>query len=102
MSTKNEIRILVEWKNADYFEISHHLEDTFEKSFSGSGVSIGDATGDASFYVYENQVESFISLLTDEMENLKDTYKRMKYRIGKESDFYTEDGDYVRNSAPLV
>jgi hypothetical protein len=100
--SKNEVRVLVEWKNADYFEISDYLENTFEKSFSGSGILISDKTGDASFYVSETQVKSFISLLTDEMGNFKNKYKRMKYRIGKENDFYTEDGNYVKNSAPLV
>lgn len=102
MTKKNEVRILVEWKNADYFEVSVHLETIFEKSFGGSGVSLDDTTGDASFYVYESQVDSFISLLEDEMKEMKNKYKRMKYRIGKDTDFYTEDGDYVRNAAPLV
>lgn len=100
--SKNEIHVIVEWKNGDYEDISYHLEQTFEKSFSGSGVYITNSVADATFWVKENQVDSFLSLLEDEMKSLKNRYNKLKYRLGKTSDFYTHDGDHVENAAPLA
>lgn len=101
MSTNNEIRVLVEWINGDYYYISEHLEEKFPKSFSASGILMTNNQCDASFYVKPKQVNSFISLLNDEMSNFKKKYKRMKYRVGKVDDFYTDCGDIVQNSIPL-
>lgn len=98
--TNNEVQILVEWKNADYYEISTTLENKFEKSFCGSGTCM-NGISDISFIVEEKQVNSFLSLLGDEMEELKRVYSKMKYRLGRVSDFYTEEGDIV-DAAPLV
>lgn len=98
--TNNEVRILVEWKNADYYEVSTSLEDKFEKSFSGSGTCMNGIC-DASFIVKEKQVKPFLSLLEDEMIGLQGIYKKMSYRLGRVSDFYTEEGEIVDN-APLV
>ena len=98
--TNNEVQILVEWKNADYYEISTTLENKFEKSFSGSGTCM-NGISDISFIVEEKQVNSFLSLLGDEMEELKRVYSKMKYRLGRVSDFYTEEGD-IADAAPLV
>lgn len=99
---KNEVYVIVEWNNADYSQIGNHLENIFPKSFSGCGVSMFDEIGDATFYVKENQLNSFLTLLKDEMEYLRKSNKKMKYRLGKVSDFYTDDGSRVQNSAPLA
>ena len=88
MPTKvNEARVVVNWDNANYFEVSRHLEDIFEKYFSGSGVDLKTMAGDASFYVKEDQADAFIYLLETEMLHLKkEYYKRLTYSINKEQD----------------
>lgn len=98
----NEVHVIVEWTDADYTAISNHLEHVFNKSFSGCGISMFDDIGDATFYVKEKQLNSFLVLLRDEMEYLRKSNKKMKYRFGKTSDFYTDDGSRVQNSAPLA
>lgn len=99
--TSKEVRVIVEWINADYFDISNYLEDTFSKSFSGSGTGM-DGSCDAGFWVKENQVNSFISLVQDEMEKFRGTFNELEYRVGRCTDFYTPYGDRVEGAAPLV
>ena len=61
-----------------------------------------NGVADATFWVKEKQVNSFLTLLEDEMNDFKNRYKKLKYRLGKTSDFYTHDGDHVENAAPLA
>lgn len=79
--TTSESRVVVDWSNADYFEVSRYLENRFNHQFGGSGFLVGANGGDVSFWVKESSLKLFMSCLRKEMEELKNIYGNLSYTI---------------------